>query len=803
MTMDATRPVASHALEVVEFGEVLELVAREAVSEVGAELIRDARPDSDANSVRDELVRVEAARAFLRDHGLWAVRSIPDIRPPLRRLSVAESTLDGGEMLAIAGVLAAARITRRQLGGESASSIGRALLPLIGPLPDGASVETDIAAALDDQGSVKDSASAELRRLRRELTGHREKLVGLLERIAGTLEPHQRGVDSSVTVRDGRYVLAIRREARATVGGIVHDTSTTGATLFVEPPAAVEFGNRIRELQARERGEVERILLELTEKLRPLRASLGAALEALACIDSLFARARFAERFGCAPAGVCDPADGFYIAEGRHPLLVAQGGTTVPFALLLDPGENTLVISGPNAGGKTVLLKSVALFSAMVQAGVPAPLGAGSRIAVFDRFFADVGDEQSIESSLSTFSAHLRNLADVLASATARSLVLLDEVGSGTDPVEGAALAAAILSELTRRGTTTIATTHLSSLQQLAATNAGVVNASLQFDGVRLEPTYQFIKGIPGRSYGLSMARRMGLPAALLDDAAARLPESERNAAELIETLKRAESDMAERQRRLALDERDVIARAQRTAERETKLAERTREFEQLSRRDARRHLLDARAEVERTIRELRARADDSLESAATAARRRVEELAASQDRRLRELAGAMPSGSGPAPAGGTATALVAGDHVTIASLGGRAGTVIDIRGEEAVVAMGAVKITVGSRDLTKTAAVVAGREKVALRGQLPDEHVSGEIDIRGMRADDVDEVLIPAIDAAARADLRIFRIIHGKGTGALRERVHEVLARDTRVIGFRPGAWNEGGSGVTVAEIA
>ena len=294
------------------------------------------------------------------------------------------------------------------------------------------------------------------------------------------------------------------------------------------------------------------LLAELTDAVRPLHAALEAALEALAELDTLRARARFAIDFGCGSVSLEDPASGFAIRNGRHPLLLAQGIEVVPFDLRMAPNERTLLVSGPNTGGKTVLLKCLGLFAALVQSGIPAPVAGGSRLAVFDDIFADIGDEQSIEASLSTFSAHVKNLAEILDRATAQSLVLIDELGSGTDPVEGASLGGAILEELTARGVMTVATTHLGALKDLAAETTGVVNASLQFDEQALIPTYHLIKGLPGRSYGIRIARRLKLSEAIIARAEERVPKAERDVNALLVSLEERDRALAERERDVA-----------------------------------------------------------------------------------------------------------------------------------------------------------------------------------------------------------------------------------------------------------
>ena len=790
-----------HALRILELEAALSLVGGRAATALGAERVRSSRPGTDRVALEREHSRVAAMRALLRGDGGWPSEPIPDLREALTRLGVPGTSWNAAELLGAATLLASSRRTRDTLRDERRPDIARAVLaPFAARLVAQPEVERVIDRTVGPDGTVRDDASPVLRRVRKELRGAEGELVRMLERMMAGLDAHQQVPDMSVSVRNGRYVIPIRREARSAIGGIVHDASSTGATLFVEPPAAVEAGNRIRELEAEEIRETERILRELTETIRPGQPALVDALDVLIELDSLYARTRFAEEFRCAAAELCDPREGFTIREGRHPLLVAQGLSVVPFDLEMRPDERTLLVSGPNTGGKTVLLKAVGLMSALMQCGIPAPVALGSRIPVYDAFFADVGDEQSIEASLSTFSAHLRNLKDVLEHATAASLVLVDELGSGTDPLEGAALGGAILEELTRRETMTLATTHLGVLQQLATEVPGVVNASLQFDPVALAPTYRLIKGIPGRSYGLSIARRLGLPPAVIGRAEERVPKGERDVAALLAELETREKELAQRERLAAADTESVRERGARIAEREQNVSERERDVERASRRDARRYLLDARAEIERTIRELKGAGTDQLEEAARAARRRVEELAAAEGHALGRL---EETTARNAEAAG-ATALAVGDTVQIITFGDRAGRVVAVRDGDAVVAVGGIKMTVPMTAVRRSSRRADTPPTVVpLRGDIPDEYAPSEIDVRGMRADEVESVVMLALDSAVRADLKSLRIIHGKGTGALRERVGEMLAKDSRVSSRRPGAWNEGGAGVTIVELS
>ncbi len=789
----------SHALNVIEFPRTLAFVSERATSPLGAERVRELRPVTDREAIEREHARVAAVRSLLSAEEPWRLEGVPDARAALARLRVEQASLGAGELFVLAKLLRSSRLTRDSLRGDRASPIVAAVLAgQIDALIANKSIEDAIDRAIDEEAQVRDDASPALRKIRRELKGSQGELVKLLERAMAKLEPHQRVADMSVTLRNGRFVIPVRREAQGAVGGIVHDASATGGTLFVEPPAAVEAGNRIRELQSEEIEEIERILSALTDDLQPHREELGDSLEALITLDSLVARARYAIEFRCAPADFSDSTEGFAVIEGRHPLLVAQGIDVVPFDLEMLPNERTLLISGPNTGGKTVLLKALGLFSALVQSGIPAPVAPGSRVAIFDNIYADVGDEQSILASLSTFSAHLRNLAEVLSSATEHSLVLIDELGSGTDPIEGAALGGAILEALTARGTLSIATTHLGALKELATQVDGVVNASLQFDPVALAPTYRLTKGIPGRSYGISIARRLNLPADVLKRAEERIPTDERRVTALLAELEAREKALGESERETGEIAEDAKERARRVAEREKNVTEREREAERASRKEARQYLLEARAEVERTIRELKA-ASEQGEEAAREARKRVESLANEQSRELDRI---NRDDAAKRVAGDHADVNV-GDYVEVETLGGKVGQVVEVRDDEAVVVVGAIKLALPRNSLRLTQAEAATPlVAVAIRGDLPEVQAASEIDVRGMRVGEVEGIVMHAVDAAVRADLKTLRIIHGKGTGALRERVAEMLRKESRVAGFRLGAWNEGGAGVTIAEL-
>lgn len=792
-----------HALIVVQYPEALGVVAGYASSNLGAQALRAFEPASSRSWIETELRRVEEMATLLVRSEQWAMPRIPDVRAALRKAAVAGAALDGSELNELAVLLQAAKAVKAAV--QRQQEHWPLLAELARPLVTLDRLEQQIAQAIDDGGEVRDHASRELTRVRRELRGARARIVEQLEHYMAALPARFQVQDASVSIREGRYVIPVRREGRTEIGGIVHDESATGGTLFIEPPVAIDLMNRLRELEIAETREVQRILRELTAAVHPHAEELHVTLEQLVLLDTLYARARYAAAHGGYRPGLREAERRDYrVFHGRHPLLLAHAqanpqvvGDVVPFELVLEADERTLLVSGPNTGGKTVLLKAVGLISLLTQSGIIPPVGPGSLLPVFDDVFADIGDEQSIEASLSTFSAHLKNLREILEHADARSLVLIDEMGSGTDPTEGGALAQAILVSLTRRHALTIATTHLGQLKLLPGIEPGVVNASLQFDAAELRPTYRLQKGIPGRSYGLAIARRLGFPPQVLAAAEAHLPEQEREMGRLIAELEEKEAALADA---LAQTERDRIELAALRTEIEEKraaLQQRERDAERRARQQARDLLLNAREEVEQTIRELRTAVADQtsqqeVKEAARAARRRIEET-------VRAQADKMPEEDAPAMPGGS---VEVGATVQVTATGAL-GTVIELRDGRAIVEIGGLRMQVPVRGLVGVPEPQKTRPAMHVRSwNESDFDAAPEINLIGKRADEAIAELTPAIDAAIRADLASLRIVHGKGTGALRAVVAQTLKADPRIKSYRSGTHTEGGAGVTVAEL-
>jgi len=743
--------VAPSVLETLEFPAALERVAAHAAGPLGAARVTRRSPATDPDAIRAALAQVAELAALLLTDDAIRAEPVPDITAALELLGVPGSALEGVALARLGGALAAAWIVAGDLARLATEAPRTAALRVAPPPKE---LEQRLAVSLDADGQVQDGASRALARARRAVREARARLVQKLESMLAALDPTDRAPDAAVTLREGRYVIPVRSTARARIGGIVHDESATRATVFIEPPEVIELGNALRAAELDEQREVLQVLRDLTELLRPHRDAIAAAWEMCVAFDDLCARARYAvEVNGFAPAIGTGPLE---IRNGRHPLLVG-GEVVVPFDLVLAPDECTVLVSGPNTGGKTVLIKAVGLLCLMAQSGIIPPLGPQSTLPIFTGVFADIGDRQSIAASLSTFSAHVAVLRDILERAGAGSLVLLDEIGSGTDPAEGGALATAVLQTLTRRRAVTLATTHLGALKQLAAETVGIVNASLQFDGETLTPTYRLLKGVPGRSYGLAIARRLGIAGDVLEIAERAMPKAERELDALLATVEARARELDAKEQELAARDQSVRADAEQLDTRGAELAAREREvkaraqsLEREARDQARAYLLEARKKVEEALGRARAAVD---EATAREARRLLEKA-------IDETAG-------------------------------------ETAGEQA---------REGWMSLEELKRARRGSASPNLpqpppTSTAPSLTAATEISLIGLRVAEAEPLLVKALDDAVLADLPYLRVVHGKGTGALREFVHDVLSADPRVkrFGFAPP--NQGGHGVTLVE--
>jgi DNA mismatch repair protein MutS2 len=785
-----------------EWNAVRALLAHEAATEMGRDRATAAEPLTDLSEVQAAIEMTGQARLALATAGSLPLEALPDIRPILARSRAEGSVLDGTEMIQLVPVLDASPKLRAY--GRGVREASPNVATITDALPRFAELADRLRRALDATGALTDDASPTLKRLRREIRDRRRQLAAELERAFQGGDADRLFTDRYVTLRHGRYVLPVRSEARGRVRGIVHDRSQSGQTLFIEPENVVDANNDLVQATREEEHETARILAELTAAVRARLDDLDSFVATIGELDWIFARAQAAERMG-ATAPAIDAGRTVALRAARHPLLLAQSWknpsrAVVPMDIELGPERPLLVITGPNAGGKTIALKTLAVQALMAQVGCHVPADEGSRLPVFDDVFAIIGDDQSVAENLSTFSAFVKQAREILEAADERSLVLLDELGAGTDPDEGAALAQAILEELAERGTLVIATTHLEPLKAFASTHPRARNASVEFDTATLAPTFRLRYDQPGQSYALTIAARLGLGADLIARANAHRSEHAARLADLLATLDanaRTEAERAGEIEGLRAEAAAQLAKARQT---EAQAESRAQAIVARARAEAtalvseiRRALIAEWDKLKRTDRSRRS-LDDSR-------------------RRVREVAGRLDAVAPEAPAD-RPIALVPGATVAAEHLGIR-GELVEIAGGSATVRSGSVTVRVPLRVLRQVAAGsgAAGREeprksstRTGFRAaeSMPTAHraVAAEILLLGQTTDEARDRVEKYLDDAFLAGLASVRLVHGKGSGALRKTVRDLLAGHPLVESFRDGEPSEGGTGATVAAL-
>jgi len=783
----------AHSLRVLEFDRIRDDLVERAAAAGGARRLRGLGPSRDAGEIARRLACVSEIRRVFEDSDL-PIHGLPDLADALDEAEPAGSVLAGSLIASVARSLHVVKRLKAFLH-ERRESLPR-LAEVGRPLESLGELREGIDRQLDPDGRVRDSASPSIRRIRNEQERVRARVLELLQKTVRGLAGS--GAEPVVTVRNERHLIQVARDRLGGLTGVVHGQSGSGASVYLEPASVVPHNNELAELRSAEEEEVRRILAELTDRIRALLVPLRTNEEALAELDGHYAAGRLSRDLAAIPAQP-SPHGGIRIRQGRHPLLEMAnrdtGAPVVPLDLGLGgPHARTLVITGPNTGGKTVALKTVGLFVVMNQCGLHVPAGEGTELPVLDDVFADIGDEQSIEASLSTFSSHLAHVREGLLAAGERTLVLLDEIGVGTDPEEGAALAKSILGALGRRGALTIVTTHYGSLKVFAHDTDGMENASLEFDRESLAPTYRFLQGVPGSSEALSIAARLGLPEDVVREARERLGGEK----EAIEGLLH---DLQER-RRLLDEERAALERelasAKEAGERaESRLAGLRDERTKL-RREA---LEEARLLVERSKAELSeilgaVRVDGADGKAAGRARTRLGEMGKELDRGLAPHEVAAPA----RPA--RPEEVHDGTPVRIPSLGWK-GTALGAPGPngKVSVAVGSLRVEMPVESLEiREGGDEPRRERTGAVVKRPEGIVATELDLRGRTVEEALREVDRTLDGVVLAGGTWLRIIHGKGTGALRGAITEQLESDERVKSFRLGEPAEGGSGVTIA---
>jgi DNA mismatch repair protein MutS2 len=793
-------------LQTLEYHRILERMAAHTSFSFGRERALSIQPTTDLEEARRLLRLTGEARLLLDTKGTLSIGGARDVRPLLSRAE-RHATLDPQELLDIKETLVAGRALRRSLsrmGSQVPMLAQKASL-----IEECAHIAAEIARCINDRGEVMDSASAKLARLRAELKIAHDRLLDKLNRIIGNSDNAAFLQETLVTQRGGRYVIPLKAEFKGRIQGLVHDQSGSGATLFIEPLATVELNNAWRELQLEEEREVRRILMELTDLVAEESPLILRTLNIVAELDVIFAKAKYAEQirateptlveFAPKPArsdpqgGELPPHPGSRIRlmRARHPLLAPE--TVVPIDVVFTDGFFVLVITGPNTGGKTVSLKTVGLLALMAQSGLHLPAADGCELSIFQNVFADIGDEQSIEQSLSTFSSHLGNIVDTLKRADSRSLVLLDEIGAGTDPVEGSALARAILSHLVERRITTMATTHYSELKYYAQVTPGVENASVEFDVETLSPTFELTIGLPGRSNAFAIASRLGLPAEIVQEGRSLVAP---------ETL-----------------EADVLLG-------EIQVAHRESQAELQTARAARQELQQLQGNMQKQVAEIEASKVSILAQAREEMREELETFQRELKRARRQidrggplpdavaeaeqiaqaLEAVMPPAPPPPPPEFMPGELRVGSSVWVKSLKA-VGEVAAMDGDKVEVSLGRFRLSVDPGDLEIRASPVQEAARVGASEYAPQmqptRHVKTELDLRGWRVEETLAELDRYLNDAFLMGLPWVRIIHGKGTGVLRQVVREALAGHPLVAKYMPGKPEEGGDGVTVAELA
>lgn len=785
------RSLNTRVLRLLEFAKVVASVEERCATVYGRERIRALHPLAGVREVEEALAVTEDGATIYRLKGAPPLpEGDADIRPTVQR--VATGGLAGpGELLDVAIAASRARLSARLLD----DTLGRgATLPALESLREPLSVprelEDAIMACIDEDALVRDDASPELRRVRADIRSLQDRTRRVLDELVRSPAMARHLQDNIVTVRDDRYCLAVKVEEQQHVRGLIHGESASGATVFIEPERVLLLGNELRRLRSIEEREVERVLARLCGLVAEMERPLLAAAAAMGELDAAVAKARYArETASVRPA--TGPVPYLRIRGGRHPLL--DPATVVPLDARLGGEFRILVITGPNTGGKTVALKTIGLFVVMAMSGLFVPADPGTEIGFFREVFADIGDEQSIEQSLSTFSSHMTQIVRILREADDCSLALFDEIGAGTDPTEGAALAIAILEHLRTAKVHTVATTHYTELKAYAHTTEGVQNASVEFDPVTLAPTYRLLMGVPGKSNAFAIARRLGLKDSILEKAESLLTVQDARVEDLIARLQASviaarEEEEELRRARFAAQEAEQRWEHRMRGEEEDRERRRRRAEEEV-----RTYVRRAQREADEVLRELRAMRETGTpvkDHELGEARRKLEGLVPAHQLRASARTKKQP-------------AVDPGDEVRVLALAGQAGTVIETveGGRELLVAIGSMKMKVPKEGVELARKAPKAPAAAALLTRAG-EHVMPSLDIRGSTIEEGIVELERYLDRALLAGYPQVTVIHGKGTGALRNGLQAYLRRHARVKGIRPGAEGEGGSGVTIVTL-
>jgi len=781
------------SLQTLELPAVLALLAAQAVSETARTQAMALRPSGDRAVVATRLGETSAAASMMVVKGSPSFSGVKDVRAALQRADMG-GALNTRELLDIAGVLQAARCVRSYGTGERQDKTS--IDYLFSALQANRFLEEKIFTSITGEDEIADSASSELASIRRLIRAASARVHDALQKIISSPSYAKALQEPIITMRSERYVVPVKAEHKGAVPGLVHDVSASGATLFIEPMAAVKANNELRELRAREKTEIERILAELSAECAAHREDISSDFDVLVRLDLIFAKAKLAYQLDAIAPELTDKH--LQLRRARHPLLPKD--TAVPIDVSLGGEFDTLVITGPNTGGKTVTLKTIGLLTLMAECGLHIPADDGSAVNVYEQVFADIGDEQSIEQSLSTFSSHTKNIVEILKVCDKDSLVLFDELCAGTDPAEGAALAISIIEFCRKCGAGVAATTHYAELKLYAMRTSGVMNASCEFNVETLQPTYRLLIGVPGKSNAFAISKRLGIDEAILEQARSLVSQNDVNFEDVLTQLDQQRQEMEKAKEEAERLRRETEKQKEKSDEYYAQIKQEKEKAAQQARKEAQYIIDDARRAADAVYEELKQLRKQAKNGAFVPG---SNEKQAQMRRSLNEAESRMQPQREEKQRPEPTRAIRVGDTVELLKLGTKASVLAINKDGSYQLRAGIMQITAKPEEVylleneTQNAAkkVIAGKVRELKAAAQP------ELDIRGMAVDEALPVLDNFLDAAYMGNLPNARIIHGKGTGVLRAAVQEELRRCKYVKSFRLGVYGEGESGVTIVE--
>lgn len=783
------------SIATLELPVVLEMLSAEAISEPAKLSCLSLRPSSEIFEVKRRLGETSAAKDMMVVKGSPSFSGVKDVRSSLARADIG-GMLNTRELLDIAAVLRATRTVRAYSDGTGSARPNIDFL--FHSLQPNKSLEEKITTCIIGEEEISDAASSDLASIRRQMRAASARVRDTLQKIISSSGYSKALQEAIITQRSDRYVVPVKAEYRSSIPGLVHDISSSGATLFVEPMGVVKANNEIRELKSKEKLEIERILMELSADCAGYRDDITCNFNVLVELDSIFAKAKLSYKLNCGEAVVS--SGGLKLKKARHPLLDQK--TAVAIDIELGREFDTLIITGPNTGGKTVTLKTLGLFALMNQCGLHIPAADGSELPIFSKVLADIGDEQSIEQSLSTFSSHMTNIVKVLSECGEGSLLLFDELGAGTDPTEGAALAISIIEYARKSGAMVAATTHYAELKVYATSTNGVQNASCEFDVETLRPTYKLLIGIPGKSNAFAISRRLGLSDEVITEAKKLINADSMSFEDTLEQLEHMRQQLERDREEASKKLRDTEENLKKAEFMRREVEVRLEKVNERARRDAEAILSDARRTVERAFDEI----DEMRKRAAAEEDHNVRNAARSEIRRsINDAEEKYSESVAPVEPVQNSRAIIKGDTVEIVSMGIKA-DVIEVNSDGALTLQAGIMRVSAKQSEVKLLESSSKKETkksvTSYHASLRESALSPEIDIRGMMTDEAIPVVERYIDTAALDKLKTVTIIHGKGTGALRAAVAQNLKKNKMVKNFRIGRFGEGETGVTVVEL-